>query len=94
MEVRLDRLVGRPVLARHGHRIGRLEECRARREGAGWIVSHYVIGAAGLLERLHLGARLLIGVRRRGYVASWEQLIVTRDGELRLTCPLDELECL
>ena len=32
--------------------LGRIEEFRAERRGQGWVVTEYVIGSAGLLERL------------------------------------------
>ena len=91
MEVRLDRLLGRSVHARDGRRIGRLEEFRAVKEGSGWIVNEFVIGAAGLLERLDLGARLVLGWKTRGYVARWDQVKLEEEGHVRLTCPVEEL---
>ena len=92
MEVRLHRLLGRSVHARDGRRIGRLEEFRASKEGSGWAVNEFVIGAAGLLERLDLGARLVLGRKTRGYVARWDQLQLEEEGHVRLTCPVEELE--
>ena len=88
----LDRLLGQPVRTRDGRRIGRVEEFRVRREGGGWIVEAYVLGVAGLFQRLHLGARLILGIQPRGYLARWDQVQIDRRGTLRLTCPLDELE--
>ena len=70
--IRLDRLLGREVRTANNHRLGRLEEFRAERRGPDWIVTEYVIGAAGLTERLGLGVRLILGMNRvRGYVARW-----------------------
>jgi len=92
MEVTLDRLLGRPVLARNGRRVGRVEEFRVRREGGGWIVDGYVLGGAGLLTRLNMGARLILGLRARGYVARWDQLQIDPDGKLQLTCVVGDLE--
>ena len=91
MEVRLDRLLGRAVHDGHGHRVGRLEEFRVRKEGQGWVIWEYVIGAAGLWERLDMGARLLLGHSPRGYVARWDQILFEEGDRIRLTCPLDEL---
>ena len=91
MEVRLDRLLGRSVHAKDGRRIGRLEEFRACKEGSGWAVTEFVIGAAGLLERLDLGARLVLGLKTRGYLARWDQLHLEEEGHVRLTCAVEEL---
>jgi hypothetical protein len=92
MQIRLDRLLGRPVLAQNGRRIGRIEEFRAERNGDGWFVREYVIGGAGLVERLHLAIRLLVGGRRqRGFVARWDQLDVTQPERPRLRCPSNDL---
>jgi hypothetical protein len=91
-EVPLERLLGRPVFAMNNQRVGRLEEVRAEKHGAGLIVTEYVLGEAGLLERLHLSVRLLLGRKRRGYVAGWRQLDISNPDRLRLLCPVDELK--
>jgi hypothetical protein len=90
-EVRLDRLLGRRVVARDGRRVGRIEEVRAEGHGTGWTVSEYVIGAAGLFERLGLGVKLLFGGKRRSFVAAWDQLDVSDPDRPRLTCPTEDL---
>jgi len=91
--VRLDRLLGRCVLAANNRSIGRIEEFRAERQGAGWVVTAYSIGTAGLWERLGLGARLLFGAARsRGYVARWDQLDLSNPDAPRLRCPVEELD--
>jgi len=93
MEIRLGRLLGQPVVGGNGHRIGRLEEFRVRQQGDVWTISEYVIGAAGLWERLGLGTRLLVGLKRHGYTARWDQLAIdVEHGTLRLTCSVDELQ--
>jgi hypothetical protein len=91
--LRLDRLLGRKVLTRNNRALGRLEEFRAERQGTSWIVTGYVIGPAGLLERLGLGAGLVLGFKRsNGYVARWDQLDLSHPERPRLTCSADELE--
>jgi len=91
--LRLDRLIGRKVLAANNQSIGRLEECRAERRGGSWVVTAWVIGSAGLLERLGLGARLILGVApAKGYVARWDQLDLTNPDRPRLACPLQDLQ--
>jgi len=59
--VQLDRLLGREVHTANNRRLGRLEEFRAERRGSDYVVTEYVIGAAGLAERLGLGLRLILG---------------------------------
>jgi hypothetical protein len=90
-ELRLDRLVGREVYASNNQRVGRLEEIRVELRAGRPVVVEYVIGAAGLLERVGLGARLLFGRSRRGRVARWDQLDVDHPEHPRLTCPASEL---
>jgi hypothetical protein len=89
--LRLDRLIGRPVLTANNRRLGRLEDCRAERRGTVWVVTEWVIGPAGVLERLTLGARLLLGARRRAYIARWDQLDLSNPERPRLTCVVDAL---
>jgi hypothetical protein len=90
--VRLDRLLGREVYTANNRRFGRLEEFRAERHGADWVITEYVIGAAGLAERLGLGVRLILGIDRGGgYAARWDQLDLGNPDRLRLSCPVAEL---
>lgn len=90
-ELRVQRLLGRQVLARNNRPMGRLEELRAEKQGRDWIVLEYVIGAAGLLERLGVGLKLLFGRARGGYVARWDQLDITDAERPRLTCEVGAL---
>jgi hypothetical protein len=91
-ELRLDRLLGRRVFTRNNQSVGRIEEFRVERKGSAWVITEYVIGMAGLLERLDLGMSLLLfGRRRHGYVARWDQLDLSDPDRPRLTCPTDEL---
>jgi sporulation protein YlmC with PRC-barrel domain len=91
-EVRLDRVLGRKVLAGNGHPIGRLEDFRAEVRDGECVITAYVIGPAALLERLDLNVRLLVTPRQRGYVARWDQLDISDELRPRLTCPVSELE--
>lgn len=91
-ELRLDRLVGRQVIARNNQPIGRLEDFRAERYGTGCIIKEYVIGRAGLLERLHVGAKLLLGARGGGYVARWDQIDISDPERPRLLCQVQDLQ--
>jgi hypothetical protein len=90
--IRLDRLLGREVLTANNRRLGRLEEFRAERRGAEWVVTEYVIGVAGLLKRMGLATRLILGIgRARGYTARWDQLDLTNPKRPRLSCAVDDL---
>src|SRR3954470_17650710 len=90
-EVRLERLLGRQVLAANNHALGRLEEVRVERVGNRYVVTEYVIGALGLLERLGIGVKLLFGGRGSGYAARWDQLDINDCEHPRITCPVEEL---
>src|SRR3954463_4566664 len=90
--LRLDRLLGREIYTGNNRRLGRLEEFRAERRGAEWIVIEYLIGAAGMAERLGLGVRMVLGINRpSGYVATWDQLDLSNPDRLRITCPVKDL---
>jgi hypothetical protein len=92
VELRLDRVIGRKVAAANNRFIGRLEECRAERRGRTWVVTEWVIGPAGLLERLGLGARLVLGpAERNGFVARWDQIDFSNPDRPRLRCAVNEL---
>jgi hypothetical protein len=90
--LRLDRLVGREVYTANNRRLGRVHEFRAEKQGAKWVITEYVMGNAGLLERLRLGVRLILGLKRTaGYVARWEQLDLSNPDHPRLICSVDNL---
>jgi len=90
--LRLDRLIGRRVLTANNRSLGRLEECRVERRGSAWVVTEWVVGSAGLLERLGLGARLVIGLSRRAsYIIRWDQLDLSDPEKPRLSCPIEDL---
>ena len=93
MELRLDRLLGRPVVAANGRVVGRIEEIRVD-DTERWAVSELVIGEAGLFERLGIAGRRLIGAKTRGYVARWDQVDLSDPRQPRLRCPDDELQVL
>ena len=90
-EVRLDRLLGRRVLAGNNQPVGRVEEVRVERRGTGCVVTDYVIGVGGLLERLGVGVKLLFGIHGGGYVARWDQIDISDPDHPRLTCPVEDL---
>ena len=91
-EVRLDLLVGREVLAGNNRRVGRLEEFRAEVRDGTCVVTEMVIGVAGLLERLGLGAKMILGKKGGGYVARWDQIDLRDPVHPRLTCSVADLQ--
>ena len=90
-ELHLDRLLGREVFARNNQRVGRLEEFRAEKRGRTLTIVEYVVGGAGLLERLHVGLKLLFGRHAGGYIVRWDQLDISDPEHPRLTCGVEEL---
>ena len=90
-EVRLDRLLGRQVLAPNNQHVGHLEEFRAEQRGNGFVITEYFIGIAGIVERLGVAVKLLVGKGGGGYVARWDQLDISDPLHPRLTCPVSEL---
>jgi hypothetical protein len=90
-EVRLDRLLGRQVRAQNDQPVGHLEEFRAEKRGNGLVITEYVIGVAGLAERLGVAVKLLFGKHGGGYTARWDQLDIRDPMHPRLTCPVSEL---
>jgi len=91
--LRLDRVIGRTVLTSNNRRLGRLEECRAHRQGRNWVVDGWIVGPAGMLERLGLGVRMVLWtVPQSGFLVRWDQLDLTNPDSPRLTCAVDDLQ--
>ena len=90
-ELRLDRLVGRQVLGRNGRPVGRLEEFRTEMRGGGCVITEFVIGSAGLRERLGVSVQLLFGRVRGGHLARWDQVDISDPERPRLNCRFEEL---
>jgi hypothetical protein len=92
-QVRLDRLIGRKVLTGNNRVLGRLEECRAERRDDSWVITEWLIGSAGLMERLGLGVRMILGMRGgQSFVARWDQLDLSNPDRPRLTCSTEDLK--
>jgi hypothetical protein len=90
-DLRLDRLLGRKVVGLNSQRVGRLEEFHVETRGRESVIVEYVLGAAGLLDRLHVGVKLVLGMKIGGYVARWDQLDISDPDRPRLTCGVKEL---
>jgi hypothetical protein len=87
----VDQLVGRVVLDRDGQSAGRIEELRCEVRDSNWVVTEYVLGMGGLLERLNVGVRLVLGGRLHRRTARADQIDLSDPDKPRLTCRRDEL---
>jgi hypothetical protein len=87
----LDELIGRVVVAGNNRPVGRLEEFHSEQRGDSFEIVEYVIGAAGLVERLHLGVKALFGISGKGKVARWDQIDLSDPRHPRLTCSIEDL---
>jgi hypothetical protein len=90
-EVYADALLGRKVVALDNRPVGRIEELHAEQHGDYFDVVEFVIGSAGLLERLNVGIRRLFGRSRKGDVARWDQIDISDPRRPRLKCSVKDL---
>ena len=90
-ELFLDQLLGRTVVAGNHRPVGRHEEFRSEQRGDSFYIVEFVIGSAGLLERLNVGLRALFGMSGGGKVARWDQIDIGDPLRPRLTCSVEEL---
>ncbi len=88
-ELRAEHLLGRRVRDADGRPLGRLHDIRFEKRGEDYVVTSYLIGAAGWFERMGL---VKIGMRARGYRARWDQLDLSRPERPTLLCPRSQLE--
>jgi len=70
----MDSLIGRHVVDRNGESVGRIHELRADVNGAHWTVTHFVVGVGGLLERLGVALKLIVGGTMRPYIVPVEHM--------------------
>lgn len=97
-EVAFERVLGRQVRDVDGRPAGRLEEVHARRRGGELLVTEYVLGTAGLVERLSLGPvlRALLGAGlyplAAQYTIAWDELDLSDPDQPRLRGRVTELE--
>jgi hypothetical protein len=99
--INLELLLDKQVRDSSGHRAGRIEELRARREGEEIIVESYHLGPEALLERLAAPVLRLplfrpFGLHRHapGRRVRWDQMDLSNPDKPMLRCPLGELETL
>lgn len=91
-ELRIEQLLGRQLIGSDNQRIGRIQELRARRQGQGCVATEICVGMLGLLARLDVGTKLLLGGKTRGYIVRWDQIDVSDPTRPRLICPVEDLE--
>jgi sporulation protein YlmC with PRC-barrel domain len=87
--LRLELLIGTPVLSLDGKSIGRIEEIIA---GEHAEIAEFHIGEDALLERL--SALGLFRGKKKGYRVRWDQLDWSIRKRPRLTCDVSDLESL
>jgi hypothetical protein len=95
----LELLLGHQVLDIDGRPAGRIEELIARRDGDQCYIHAYVLGRAGLAERMSVAglSSLLVGflgARRHapaGHRVPWNRMDLSDPERPRLTCTLAEL---
>jgi hypothetical protein len=88
----LDELLGRMLVAGNNRPVGRLEEFRSEQRGDYFYIVQYVIGSAGLMNRLNVGLKALFGKSAGGKVARWDQVDISDPKHPRLTCSVEELQ--
>jgi hypothetical protein len=91
-ELYLDQVLGRMVVAGDNRPVGRLEEFHCEQRGDYFEIIEFVIGSAGLMDRLNVGVRALFGSSGTGKVARWDQLDISDPKHPRLTCSAAELQ--
>jgi sporulation protein YlmC with PRC-barrel domain len=97
-EVKLELLLGRQVVASDGTPVGRIEEICAREREGELVVTEYLLGAYGVLERLSVSSisRAMLNLLRlrNGYRVPWDKLELADATAPRLTCSFSELKAL
>lgn len=89
--IHADDLIGRSVVDDRGEPAGRIQELRVEKRGSEWLIVAYVLGLGGLLERLNVAVRLMVGGRLRTRVATFEQMDLTDPRAPRLNCSREAL---
>ena len=97
--VRLQHLVGRLVHDTNAERVGRIEEVEAEQNADGCHVTVFVLGHAGLLERLSIrGFLRLFAPRRADKIAAnaqrvpWQKMDLSNPKRPSLCCTKLELQ--
>jgi len=88
-KVRVEDLIGLPVTARNGKRIGHIEEIRATRHDDEITVDAFLLGAGALRTRFAMVRRIVS--RERTIVVRWDQIDLSNPEKPTLTCAVSEL---
>jgi hypothetical protein len=57
------------------------------------VIHEYLIGPGALWERLGLGLRTVVGLHTsHSFIARADQVRLSEDGPIRLTCPVQDLQ--
>jgi sporulation protein YlmC with PRC-barrel domain len=95
-EVKLELLLGCQVVANDGTPVGRIEEICAREQEGELVVTEYLLGAYGVLERLSVSpiSRAMLDLLhlRSGYRVPWDKLELVDVTCPRLICSFSELK--
>lgn len=98
-EVHLERLLGRKVKDADGKSAGSIEEIAVDDSSGEWLVTEYITGPVGALERLSAygpGLRLLdlLGAAKspNGYRIPWDKLDLSDPLRPRLRCRVSDLK--
>jgi sporulation protein YlmC with PRC-barrel domain len=96
--IHVEQLLGRTVRDIDGRRAGRIEEVEAENSRHGCLVTGFVLGAEGLLQRLSFRgvAALFIPslsakAQKQAKAVSWEQMDLTNPKRPRLRCRKEDL---
>ena len=84
--LRLELVIGSPVLSKDGKRVGRIEEIRA---GDRAEITEFLLGEGALLERL--SALGLFRRKKKGFRVRWDQIDWSDRKRPRLNCDVSEL---
>jgi len=90
-EIYVDELLGRMVVAGNNRPVGRIEEFHSEQHGDEFRITEFVIGSAGLLERLNVAVRTIFGYAGTARIARWDQIDVSDPTRPRLTCSVENL---
>jgi hypothetical protein len=91
-EIHLDELLGRVVVAGNNRPVGRLEEFHTEQRGDYFHIIMFVIGSAGMMDRLNMGVRALFGMAGSGKIARPDQIDISDPRRPRLTCSINDLQ--